>query len=107
MSLDAWIAALCEKLDVPVDDVDTSAILDLAKDAAHNVERPAAPITTFIAGYAAATRGGGSAQVDAAIETAAGLASAWPETPDTAPSDATPTLDSTDNQPATGEPREG
>jgi hypothetical protein len=57
MTMDPWIATLCEQLGVPIDDVDVSAILDLAKDAAHNVERPAAPVTTFIAGYAAATSG--------------------------------------------------
>jgi hypothetical protein len=79
MTMDPWIATLCEQLGVPIDDVDVSAILDLAKDAAHNVERPAAPVTTFIAGYAAATSGGGSAAVDAAIERAGDLAAEWPE----------------------------
>jgi len=33
--------------------IDVDAILDLARDAAHGVERPAAPVTTFILGYAA------------------------------------------------------
>ncbi|WP_216852821.1 DUF6457 domain-containing protein [Phytoactinopolyspora halotolerans] len=99
MTLDAWIAALCEELDVPVDDVDTSAILDLAKDAAHNVERPAAPITAFIAGYAAAIRGGGSAEVDAAVEAAAELAAEWPQR-DAGPVADAPTLDSADNRSA-------
>jgi len=37
--------------------IDIDAILDLARDAAHGVERPAAPLTTFILGYAAAAQG--------------------------------------------------
>ena len=41
--------------------LDIDAILSLARDAAHGVERPAAPITTFILGFAAASR-----QLDAA-----------------------------------------
>jgi uncharacterized protein DUF6457 len=45
-------------------DLDTDAglvdlVLDLARDAAHAVDRPAAPLTTFLVGYAAARRGGG------------------------------------------------
>ncbi|WP_222851636.1 DUF6457 domain-containing protein [Phytoactinopolyspora mesophila] len=99
MTMDPWIVTLCEQLGVPIDDVDVSAILDLAKEAAHNVERPAAPVTTFIAGYAAALSGGGSAAVDAAIEQAAVLATGWPErvAPTAGPADATVTLDSTGN----------
>ncbi|WP_216844107.1 DUF6457 domain-containing protein [Phytoactinopolyspora alkaliphila] len=95
MTMDAFVAALCERLNVPIDDVDVNAILDLAKDAAHNVERPAAPVTTFIAGYAAALQGGGSAAVDAAADAAAELAAQWPDmagVPD--PAATTPTLDS-------------
>lgn len=40
-------------------------VLDLARDAAHTVDRPAAPLTTFLLGYAAAQRGGGR---DAIVE---------------------------------------
>ncbi|MGH8829449.1 MAG: DUF6457 domain-containing protein [Jiangellaceae bacterium] len=73
-----WVNALCQELEVPVDDVDIDAILDLAKDAAHNVDRPAAPVTTFVVGYAAALRGGGGHAVTAATRTAAELARSWP-----------------------------
>jgi hypothetical protein len=31
---------------------DVAAVLDLARDAAHGIARPAAPVTTFIAGVA-------------------------------------------------------
>ena len=33
-------------------------VLDLAREAAHGVARPAAPLTTFLAGYALGARGG-------------------------------------------------
>ncbi|MFB9309470.1 hypothetical protein BJY17_001067 [Agromyces hippuratus] len=33
---------------------DVAAVLDLARIAAHGVARPAAPLTTYLAGYAAA-----------------------------------------------------
>ncbi|GAA4152440.1 hypothetical protein GCM10023068_32710 [Leifsonia shinshuensis] len=34
---------------------DVSALLDLARDAAHGVTRPAAPLTAYIAGMAVAS----------------------------------------------------
>ena len=33
-------------------------VLDLAREAAHGVARPAAPLTTFLAGYALGREGG-------------------------------------------------
>lgn len=33
-------------------------VLDLAREAAHGVARPAAPLTTFLAGYALGSSGG-------------------------------------------------
>ena len=35
-----------------------SALLELARSAAHGVARPAAPLTTFLAGYALGAQGG-------------------------------------------------
>jgi hypothetical protein len=54
--LDDWIAAVKDELDVTVD-VDVTRVLDVARVAAHQVERPAAPLTTFLLGYAAGRRG--------------------------------------------------
>ena len=51
---------------MPPDDVDVTALLDLARDAAHSIDRTAAPVTTFVVGYAAAQRGGGTEAVGAA-----------------------------------------
>ena len=58
-------------------DVDTAALLDLARDAAHGVARPAAPLTTFLVGYAAARAGGGPQAVAEALHKARALALAW------------------------------
>ncbi|MET8678411.1 DUF6457 domain-containing protein [Streptomyces sp. NPDC004647] len=76
--LDEWIAAAKDELGIELD-VDTGALLDLARDAAHGVARPAAPLTTFLVGYAAARAGGSSADVAAAARKAAALAERWAE----------------------------
>ena len=48
-----WVARVCAASDLDPAVVDISAVLDLAKDAAHGIARPAAPLTTFMAGYLA------------------------------------------------------
>lgn len=75
--LDEWITAVKDELGIELD-VDTGAVLDLARDAAHGVARPAAPLTTFLVGYAAAKAGGDSAKAVAeAARKAAALAERW------------------------------
>lgn len=69
-ALDTWWTTLREALDLPDVEADRGAILGLAGDAAHAVVRPAAPLTTFLAGYAAGLAGGSGADVTAAIERA-------------------------------------
>ncbi len=74
--LDEWISAV--KADLGIDlDVDVAALLDVARDAAHGVARPAAPLTTFLVGYAAARAGGGPEAVADAARRAAALATRW------------------------------
>jgi len=51
--MDTWIEAVCAELGIDVA-VDVDLILDVAKDAAHNVERPAAPVSTYLLGVAIA-----------------------------------------------------
>ena len=51
-TLDRWIDAACGELGIDRASVDERVILDLARDAAHRVDRPAAPVTTFLAGVA-------------------------------------------------------
>ncbi|MFI5549246.1 NTP transferase domain-containing protein [Streptomyces sp. NPDC051738] len=94
--LDEWISAVKDELGLDLD-VDTKLLLDLARDAAHGVARPAAPLTTFLVGYAAAQAKGGEGGPEAVAEAsrkAAALALRWAEEaaaakPDAAP-DATP-----------------
>ncbi|WP_028799337.1 DUF6457 domain-containing protein [Streptomyces sp. 142MFCol3.1] len=74
--LDEWISVVKDELGIDLD-VDTGALLDLARDAAHGVARPAAPLTTFLVGYAAAQAGGGPDAVAEAARKAAALALRW------------------------------
>ncbi|MER6101390.1 NTP transferase domain-containing protein [Streptomyces sp. NPDC001832] len=75
--LDEWITAVKNELGIELD-VDTDVLLDLARDAAHGVARPAAPLTTFLVGYAAAKASGdGPAAVAEAARKAATLALRW------------------------------
>ncbi|MEU6174880.1 NTP transferase domain-containing protein [Streptantibioticus parmotrematis] len=74
--LDEWIATAKAELGIDLD-VDVAALLDLARDAAHGVARPAAPLTTFLVGYAAASAGGGPDAVADAARRAAALAQRW------------------------------
>lgn len=74
--LDEWTTALARELGIEVD-VDTEALLDLARDAAHGVARPAAPLSTFLVGFAAARAGGSATDIAQAIDTARLLALRW------------------------------
>ncbi|MGW1586487.1 NTP transferase domain-containing protein [Streptomyces sp. NPDC002386] len=76
--LDEWISAVKDELGIDLD-VDTGLLLDLARDAAHGVARPAAPLTTFLVGYAAARAGGGPEAVAEATRKAVALALRWEE----------------------------
>ncbi|MFJ2771471.1 NTP transferase domain-containing protein [Streptomyces sp. NPDC087300] len=82
--LDEWISVVKDELGIELD-VDTGTLLDLARDAAHGVARPAAPLTTFLVGYAAAqaaARGeaaSGAEAVTEAARKAAALALRWAE----------------------------
>ena len=51
-----WIERLSDELTIEaaMNPADVEAILDAAKAAAHNIERPAAPVTTYLMGYAVA-----------------------------------------------------
>lgn len=78
MVLDEWVAALAAELELDPEVVDVRHLLDVARDAAHRVDRPAAPLTTFMVGYAAGLRGGGSDAVTSAADAAQRLANSWP-----------------------------
>ncbi|WP_194905050.1 NTP transferase domain-containing protein [Catenulispora rubra] len=82
-----WCAAAAAELGLTgheLGEADLDAILGLAGVAAHNVLRPAAPLTTFLAGYAVGLRSsadGGRGALDGPIAKLSALAQAWdPET---------------------------
>lgn len=69
MTLKEWLEAAGAALDVAdvnLDDDAVQTLLDLARDAAHEVERVAAPLTTFLVGVAV---GRGAALESAAART--------------------------------------
>ncbi|MFJ3829360.1 NTP transferase domain-containing protein [Streptomyces sp. NPDC090046] len=78
--LEQWITAVKNELGIDLA-VDTDTLLDLARDAAHGVARPAAPLTTFLVGYAAAHAAATGADparaVAEASRKAAALAQRW------------------------------
>ncbi|WP_141312646.1 NTP transferase domain-containing protein [Streptomyces spinoverrucosus] len=90
--LDEWISAVKDELGIDLD-VDTGVLLDLARDAAHGVARPAAPLTTFLVGYAAARAGGGPEAVAEASRKATALALRWAEEDASTKGGATPATD--------------
>lgn len=55
--LEQWADEVADALSIP-DDVALQDILDLARDVAHAVERPAAPVTAFLIGRAVERAGG-------------------------------------------------
>jgi len=77
VTLHDWIDELCDVLELDDAEVDEGLILDLARQAAHSVEKPAAPVTTFLLGFAAAQRGGSQADVEELAGRAAALAEKW------------------------------
>lgn len=72
--IEQWYVDLCAHLGVDPEHVTPAEVLDLAAVAAHAVIRPAAPLTTFLVGYAAGLAGGGQAAVRTAARSAAELA---------------------------------
>jgi hypothetical protein len=81
--LDAWVVAAAAELGLTPDDVQPKAVLDVARDVAHQVLRPGAPITAYLMGVAV---GRGADPAEAADRISA-LALAWPgraEPPDEA-----------------------
>jgi hypothetical protein len=51
VTLDEWTAMVSDELGLG--SVDSRAVLDLARDVAHGVARPAAPLTCLLVGLAA------------------------------------------------------
>lgn len=76
-ALDAWAAALRERFDLDVEDLPVALILDLARDVAVGVARPAAPFSAFAAGLVAGRAGGTPADTTAAVAAITAMAGDW------------------------------
>ena len=76
MNLHDWIDELMDVLDIE-GEIDEGLILDVAREAAHQVQRPAAPISTYLLGYAAALAGGRPEQVEVLAARVVALAEKW------------------------------
>ena len=51
-TLDDWTDAMCAELGLDPKDVDVKTVLNLARVAAHTVDRPAAPLSVYVLGLA-------------------------------------------------------
>ncbi|WP_298865716.1 DUF6457 domain-containing protein [Microbacterium sp.] len=76
-ALDKWADALREHFELSAEDVPISLILNLAKDVANGVARPAAPFSAFVAGLMAGRRGGSPEDIRSAVADVAKLAGEW------------------------------
>jgi hypothetical protein len=85
VNLHDWIDELCDALDIETE-VDEALILDLAKVAADNVVRKAAPITTYLLGYAAGVSDADVEETERLAAKAQALAEQW-DHPSNAPVD--------------------
>jgi Domain of unknown function (DUF6457) len=75
--LDRWVAAASAELGVPREDAAVTTVLDMARDVAHNVVRPGAPVTAYLMGLAV---GRGADPADVA-ERVTALALSWENSP--------------------------
>jgi hypothetical protein len=76
-TMEEWTAAVCADLGLDPACADTTIVLDLARDAAHGVARPAAPLTAYLVGVAV----GQGMALPAAAGRISALAADW-KTPD-------------------------
>jgi hypothetical protein len=77
-TLEDWTGEVRANLGLESDVVDITAVLDMARDVAHGVARPAAPLTAYMVGVAV---GRGEAPAEAA-ERIAALARSWTKADD-------------------------
>jgi hypothetical protein len=76
-TLTDWIDACCNDLGLDRADVDERVILDLARVVAHQVDRPAAPVTSFLLGLAV----GAGRPLGDTVHRLSALADAWSPAP--------------------------
>lgn len=80
-TLDDWQDVVLVELGL-AGPVDRDAILDLSRDVAHHVARPAAPLTAFLLGLAAGGTDDPAASVEEMATRLAELARGWGDHPE-------------------------
>jgi hypothetical protein len=75
--MERWVVAVGTALGLDPGEVNVPLVLDLARDVAHQVLRPGAPVTAYLLGLAVG-RGADPAEAAARL---AELARTWPERP--------------------------
>ena len=70
-ALQDWLAALAGELGLDAGLVPIGDVLDIARDVAYGVARPAAPLSTFLVGLAAAQRAAAGEDLTEALRDAA------------------------------------
>lgn len=76
-ALDEWALALRNRFGLTADELPVALILDLARDVANGVARPAAPFSAFVAGLVAGRAGGGTGDIADAVSAVTELAKGW------------------------------
>ena len=71
--LDRWMEVVCLEFGLAAGSIDTRRILDMARDVAHGVDRPAAPLTAYLLGLAVAQ----GHSLEAATTRLSDLAAGW------------------------------
>ncbi|WP_163567473.1 DUF6457 domain-containing protein [Fodinicola feengrottensis] len=74
-TLEEWTKQVVAEFGLDSAALDQTVVLDIAKDVAHGVARPAAPLTTFLVGVAV---GRGMSLSEAAV-TVTAMAAGWAE----------------------------
>ena len=82
--LQDWLAALLRDLGLD-DDVDVRLLLDVSREVAHAVERPAAPLTTYVLGLAVAREPADGRSPSELAQRVSALVRDWPQDPPTGP----------------------
>jgi hypothetical protein len=72
-TLQRWLDTACAELGIDPVEADTRTVLDLARDVAHQVDRPAAPVTAYLLGIAV----GRGQPLGATAERLTDLAAGW------------------------------
>lgn len=82
-TMEQWTAAVCADLGLDPGVADMQTVLDVARDVAHGVARPAAPLTAYLLGVAV----GNGRPLPEAAERISALATGWEQRDEERPDD--------------------